>query len=67
MINFVICIDEEGDNITISSDEEMVTALSALCGTGNLIKLNIYVKEAEEKDDDCDIVLTAVTDNPTGT
>ncbi|KAL0901759.1 hypothetical protein ABMA27_006935 [Loxostege sticticalis] len=57
--------DEEGDNITISSDEEMVTALSALCGTGNLIKLNIYVKEAEEKDDDCDIVLTAVTDNPT--
>ncbi|XP_028155888.1 sequestosome-1-like isoform X2 [Ostrinia furnacalis] len=56
--------DEEGDNITVSSDEEMVTALSTLCGDGNLIKLHVYVKDAE-KEDDADIIITAVTDNAT--
>ncbi|XP_063838921.1 protein ref(2)P-like isoform X3 [Ostrinia nubilalis] len=56
--------DEEGDNITVSSDEELVTALSTLCGNGNLIKLHVYVKDAE-KEDDADIIITAVTDNAT--
>lgn len=59
-------IDEEGDDVTISSDDEVMTALSSL--RGDLIKLNVYVKDEDDssKDDDCDIVITAVSENAAG-
>ncbi|XP_047019142.1 protein ref(2)P-like isoform X1 [Helicoverpa zea] len=56
--------DEDGDDVVVSSDDEVMTALQAL--SGDVIKLYVYCKAEEAKDDDCDIILTAVTGNPSG-
>ncbi|KAL4716535.1 hypothetical protein ACJJTC_010199 [Scirpophaga incertulas] len=49
--------DEDSDHITISSDEELMVALTSLAG--NPVKLNIYVKGKNNKEDDCNIFFTA--------
>lgn len=54
--------DEEEDDITISSDEEMMAALTAMFEINKPIKLYVYCKEAAPKDDDCDIIISAITD-----
>ncbi|CAH2102777.1 unnamed protein product [Euphydryas editha] len=54
--------DEDGDDIALSSDDEIMIALSAMEDL-DLIKLNIYCKDRVNKDDDeCDIVITTVAD-----
>ncbi|XP_035445751.2 sequestosome-1 isoform X1 [Spodoptera frugiperda] len=55
--------DEDGDNVVISSDDEVMTALQAL--GGDVIRLFVYCKSEEPKDGGCDIVFTAVAANPT--
>lgn len=57
-------LDEDGDDVVVSSDDEVMTALQAL--NGDVIKLFVYCKQDEAKDDDCDIVFTAVAGNPNG-
>ncbi|CAK1544557.1 unnamed protein product [Leptosia nina] len=54
--------DEEGDDVTISSDDEIMIALTSM--SDDLKKLYVHCKESEERNDDCDIVITAVSDNP---
>ncbi|CAH0695067.1 unnamed protein product [Spodoptera exigua] len=54
--------DEDGDNVVISSDDEVMTALQVL--GGDVIRLFVYCKSEEAKDDGCDIVFTAVAGNP---
>ncbi|KAM3967423.1 uncharacterized protein ACR2FA_009433 isoform 2-T3 [Aphomia sociella] len=54
--------DEENDDITISSDDELMAALAVLFGTQKVLKLYVYCKEEEGKDDDCDIVIAAMAD-----
>ncbi|CAH2989527.1 unnamed protein product [Chilo suppressalis] len=49
--------DEDGDDVTISSDEELMTALTALYG--NLVRLNLYVKCDSPKEEVCDIIFTS--------
>ncbi|XP_014362884.2 sequestosome-1 isoform X1 [Papilio machaon] len=56
--------DEDGDDITISSDDEMITALSSM--TDNVMKLNIHCHEEGPQEVDCDVVITASTENATG-
>ncbi|XP_013176863.1 PREDICTED: protein ref(2)P-like isoform X1 [Papilio xuthus] len=56
--------DEDGDDITISSDDEMITALSSM--TDNVMKLNVYCHEEGPQEIDCDVVITATTENATG-
>ncbi|XP_046975964.1 protein ref(2)P-like isoform X2 [Vanessa cardui] len=54
--------DEDGDDVAISSDDEIMIALSAMEDL-DLVKLYVSCKEKMTKDDDeCDIVLTAVAD-----
>jgi len=55
--------DEDGDNVVISSDDEVMTALQVL--GGDVIRLFVYCKSEEPKDEGCDIVFTAVAGNPT--
>ncbi|CAG9796755.1 unnamed protein product [Diatraea saccharalis] len=55
--------DEDGDDVIISSDEELMTALTVL--HGDLIRLHINVMSDGPKDDSCDIIFTAIGDNPT--
>lgn len=63
-INTIILhiIDEEGDDVTVSSDNELMIALVAM-QTQNLMKLYIYCKDQKPQNEECDIVLTAVTNN----
>ncbi|KAJ2947729.1 hypothetical protein O0L34_g9505 [Tuta absoluta] len=42
--------DEEGDDVTVSSDDELMTALTGM--SGNMVKLNILCKDTESKDYD---------------
>ncbi|CAH1639572.1 unnamed protein product, partial [Spodoptera littoralis] len=55
--------DEDGDNVVISSDDEVMTALQVL--GGDVIRLFVYCKSEEPKNEGCDIVFTAVAGNPT--
>lgn len=57
-------LDEEGDDVVVSSDDELMTMLQAL--NGDVIKLFIYCKGNEVRDNDCDIVFTAVAGHPNG-
>lgn len=57
--------DEEGDDIIISSDDEMMTALVSL--ESGLIKLNVHCKNPDIRDDDCEIEITATTMFPENT
>lgn len=54
--------DEEDDDVTVSSDNEVMIALVAM-QQHNLIKLYVYCKDTKSQDDDCDIIVTAVADN----
>ncbi|XP_045447630.1 protein ref(2)P-like isoform X2 [Melitaea cinxia] len=55
--------DEDGDDIVLSSDDEIMIALSAMEEL-DIIKLYIHCEDRVNKDDDdCDIVVTAVADN----
>ncbi|XP_068626952.1 protein ref(2)P-like [Battus philenor] len=56
--------DEEGDDVSISSDEEVIIALSSM--TENLMKLNVYCMNNEPKEIDCDVVITASTEEVPG-
>ncbi|XP_013194739.2 sequestosome-1 isoform X2 [Amyelois transitella] len=54
--------DEEDDDITISSDEEVIAALTAITPNSNIIKLFVHCKDDEKKDDDdVEVVITAHT------
>lgn len=58
--------DEDGDDIVLSSDDEIMIALSAMEEL-DIIKLYIHCEDRVNKDDDdCDIVVTAVADNTNG-
>lgn len=52
----LIFVDEEGDDVIISSDEEMIIALSAM--NDNLMKLFVYCNDEEPKELDSDVVVT---------
>ncbi|XP_050342546.1 sequestosome-1-like isoform X2 [Nymphalis io] len=55
--------DEDGDDVVISSDDEIMIALSAMEDL-DLVKLYVSCKDKVTKDnDECDIVVTAVADN----
>ncbi|XP_038207679.1 sequestosome-1-like isoform X2 [Zerene cesonia] len=55
--------DEEGDDVTISSDDELMIALTSM--SDDLKRLHVHLKE-DSSNDDCDIVITAVADNNPG-
>ncbi|XP_045492139.1 sequestosome-1-like isoform X1 [Colias croceus] len=55
--------DEEGDDVTISSDDELMIALTSM--SDDLKRLHVHTK-GDNNNDDCDIVITAVTDNNAG-
>ncbi|XP_059048034.1 protein ref(2)P-like isoform X2 [Achroia grisella] len=63
--------DEEDDDITISSDEEMMAALTSMFESHQPIKLYVYCKDdVRDDDDECEIVISAVPDTgnaPAGT
>ncbi|XP_053611476.1 sequestosome-1-like isoform X2 [Plodia interpunctella] len=54
--------DEEDDEITISSDEEVIAALTAITPVSNIIKLFVYCKDDKKDDDDVEVLITAHTD-----
>lgn len=58
----VLKTDEDGDDITISSDEEVMTALTSL--HGNLMKLDVHVNggAGDDKDDVCEILIGPIPD-----
>uniref|UniRef100_A0A1E1W8Z5 ZZ-type domain-containing protein n=1 Tax=Pectinophora gossypiella TaxID=13191 RepID=A0A1E1W8Z5_PECGO len=55
--------DDEGDDVTVSSDDEIMTALTAM--SGDLIKLHVYCKEAESEDE-ANIIITAISGSGDG-
>ncbi|CAH4030961.1 unnamed protein product [Pieris brassicae] len=57
----VLWKDEEGDDVMISSDDEIMIALTSM--SDDLKKLYVYCKDPEEQQNECDIVITAVADN----
>lgn len=58
--------DEDSDDIVLSSDDEIMIALSAMEEL-DIIKLYIHCEDRVNKDDDdCDIVVTAVANNTAG-
>lgn len=58
----MLFLDEEGDDVAISSDDEVMIALVAM-RTQNLIKLYVSCKDQKPQDDDCEIIVTAEADN----
>ncbi|CAG4979621.1 unnamed protein product [Parnassius apollo] len=52
--------DEEGDDVTISSDDEVIVALSSM--SENLMKLYIHCDDEAPKEIECDVVITATAD-----
>ncbi|CAK1601785.1 unnamed protein product [Parnassius mnemosyne] len=56
--------DEEGDDVTISSDDEMIIALSSM--SENLMKLYVYCNDEAPKEIECDVVITATADDGAG-
>lgn len=66
LYKLLIFSDEDGDDIVLSSDDEIIIALSAMEEL-DIIKLYIHCEDRVNKDDDdCDIVVTAVADNTAG-
>lgn len=65
--------DEDGDDVSISTDEELLTALASMkynmlkaFGEPNIIKLNVYCKETEAKDEDYNILFSAFPEATAG-
>ncbi|XP_026731347.1 sequestosome-1-like isoform X2 [Trichoplusia ni] len=54
--------DEEGDDVIVSSDEEVMTALQAL--NGEVIKLYVYCKREELKSESHNLYFTVTGDDP---
>ncbi|XP_022117322.2 sequestosome-1 isoform X3 [Pieris rapae] len=57
----VLWKDEEGDDVMISSDDEIMIALTSM--SDDLKKLYVFCKYPQEQHNECDIVITAVADN----
>ncbi|CAF4789646.1 unnamed protein product [Pieris macdunnoughi] len=57
----VLWKDEEGDDVMISSDDEIMIALTSM--SDDLKKLYVYCKDPGEQHDECDIVITSVAGN----
>ncbi|XP_050671029.1 sequestosome-1-like isoform X1 [Leptidea sinapis] len=58
----IVWKDEEGDEVTISSDDEVIIALTAI--SEDIKKLYVYCKDADHKNESCDVFITAVTETP---
>lgn len=59
--------DEDGDDVVISSDDEVMVALSQMMST-EIIKLYIYCKESEpeEKEPVCEVSFTPFLETSAG-